>query len=59
MFAGNGETFTTWMFAECGMEEPLMEMVREKCPVVLNEEDSNQELLMKIEQLARCQVDNE
>ena len=50
LFAGDGENFTTWMFAECAMDEPPIEPVRLSCPVLLDEEDDSEELLIKIEQ---------
>lgn len=51
LFAGDEEYFTTWMFAECGMDEPPIEPILQSCPIELNEEDSNEILLDKIEQL--------
>ena len=35
---GKGDVYTTWMFAECGMEEPIEEFqhIRNSCPIDLN-----------------------
>ena len=46
----DGDIYTTWMFTECGMDEPPIDPVRQSCPIELNENDTNEELLAKVEQ---------
>lgn len=50
LFDYGGDHYITWMFAECGMEEPVQEMdlVRRSCPIALNNDDDTNSLLKKI-----------
>jgi hypothetical protein len=47
---GRAYTYTTWMFAECGMDEPeeLFELVRAACPIELDSADTKIVLERKI-----------
>lgn len=51
LFRNGGDAYIIWMFAECGMEEPVDEFlaVRQSCPIALREEDSSEALIRKIE----------
>lgn len=53
LFDNNGNTHIVWMFAECGMEEPVEEfnIVRESCPIDLAEDDTVRSIVRKIDQL--------
>jgi hypothetical protein len=53
LFDNNGNTHITWMFAECGMDEPVEEFnaVRDSCPIQLDENDTYENIIRKIEQL--------
>lgn len=52
LFDNNGDAHITWMFAECGMDEPSDEFnaVRDSCPIKLSENDTATEILQKIDQ---------
>lgn len=47
------DVLITWMFAECGMDEPVkeFEMVKKQCPIQLIENDSAAVLCKKIDDL--------
>lgn len=47
---GQTDSYVHWMFFECGMDEPSIEPVRQTCPIDLSKEDSNEEILRKVEQ---------
>lgn len=51
LFGNGDDAYITWMFAECGMEEPVEEFsaVRDSCLIELNEHDSSEVLFRKIE----------
>lgn len=51
---GLSDSQLTWMFGECGMEEPEREYSRvvEKCPIKLSVNDTDAELQTKITKLA-------
>jgi len=53
LFGDQGNPYITWMFAECGMDEPVDEFhaVRSSCPIELDEQDTSEELFRKIEDL--------
>lgn len=48
LFDNQGEGELIWMFAECGMEEPPIDGVREKCPIKLDKNDSKEIIKAKI-----------
>lgn len=52
LFDNNGDTHITWMFEECGMDEPSEEFyaVRDSCPIELSEKDTVAETIRKIDQ---------
>ena len=47
---GQTDSYVYWMFFECGMDEPSIVPVRQTCPIMLDEEDNNDELIIKLEQ---------
>lgn len=53
LFDDNGDIHITWMFAECGMDEPVEEfnIVRETCPIEMAEDDTAGSIVRKIDQL--------
>ncbi len=50
LFDNNGYNYITWMFAECGMDEPEDELdrIRKSCPIVLDATDTREVLVKKI-----------
>lgn len=53
LFDNNGNTHITWMFAECGMDEPTEEFntVRDSCPIELDGNDTATSIIGKIDRL--------
>lgn len=53
LFDNHGNVHIIWMFAECGMDEPVEEFnaVRDSCPIELDENDKAENIIHKIEQL--------
>ncbi len=51
LFDNNGDAHITWMFAECGMDEPSDEFnaVRDSCPIELAENDTAADVIRKID----------
>lgn len=45
----NASNYITWMFSECGMEEPYLGDVISTCPIVLDEHDSPELLKSKLD----------
>lgn len=54
----NDESLIIWMFAECGLVEPDIEPVRERCPIPLREMDTEADLIAKIDWLFLRLVDS-
>jgi len=53
LFNYKGDEYIVWMFNECGMDEPIEEFnnVRDSCPINLDENDSLENVIHKIEDL--------
>lgn len=53
LFDNSGYAHITWMFAECGMDEPVEEFnaVRDSCPIELDKNDTSENIICKLERL--------
>lgn len=49
LFDGKGDSHITWMFAECGMDEPPIDGALTSCPILLAEDDTIDTLSKKID----------
>jgi hypothetical protein len=51
LFDNSGNTHIIWMFAECGMDEPVEEFnaVRNSCPIELDKNDKAENIVLKID----------
>lgn len=52
LFDNNGDAHIIWMFAECGMDEPVEEFnaVRNCCSIELDKNDKAENIILKIDQ---------
>jgi len=52
LFDDNGDCYITWMFYECGMDEPEDEFyaVRDSCLIKLDENDRSVSMIRKIDE---------
>lgn len=50
LFDNNGDAYIVWMFAECGMDEPIgeLDLIRRACPIELDGADTGAMLAKKV-----------